>query len=201
MKKIVLIWFMRVLFPACIFFGVPQVAAAPGPDFQQRIARLRAIIEYGEMIYHRMEFDRFVKDLGARESGNNWKSINCIGCFGEWQFAESTVKYLGYKGITVRKFRKDPDIFPQELQRKVLESLIKVNLALLKDYEHYIGKTVGGVEVTKSGLIAASHLGGARSVKLFLKSDGRIDKKDVLGTSVCNYMRKFRDYDLGEGSL
>jgi hypothetical protein len=71
----------------------------------------------------------------------------------------------------------------------------------LKDYEHYIGKTVGGVEVTKSGLIAASHLGGARSVKLFLKSDGRIDKKDVLGTSVCNYMRKFKDYDLGEGSL
>jgi len=45
-------------------------------------------------------------------------------------------------------------------------------------------------------MIAAAHLGGARSVKLFLTSDGRLDKKDILGTEVSNYMKRFGFYDL-----
>ena len=116
-----------------------------------------------------------------RESGNNWMSVNLIGCFGEWQFKESTIHYLGYKHVTLKKFKKDPEVFPPELQRKVLESLIKVNMVLLKDYERYIGNTIRGVTVTKSGMIAAAHLGGARSVKLFLTSGGKLDKEDTLG--------------------
>jgi hypothetical protein len=143
-----------------------------------------------------LEFSRFVNDLGRRESGNNWQSVNCIGCFGEWQFAESTIHYLGYKHVTTKKFRSDPWIFPPELQRKVLESLIKVNLVLMKRYESYIGDTVNGVPITKSGMIAAAHLGGARSVRLFLSSNGKLDKADVLGTRVSNYMLKFGFYDL-----
>jgi hypothetical protein len=151
-----------------------------------------------ETIHHKLEFKRFITDLGRRESGNNWLSVNCIGCFGEWQFAESTVHYLGYKNVTLNKFRTNPEIFPPELQRKVLESLIKVNLFLMKDYEHYIGETIKGVTITKSGMIAAAHLGGARSVRLFLTSDGALDKKDVLGTAVSNYMKKFSFYDLDQ---
>jgi len=82
------------------------------------------------------------------------------------------------------------------LQKRALESLIKVNNYLLRDYEHYIGKTIAGVTVTKSGMIAAAHLGGANSVKKFLKSGGHLDRKDALGTAVSNYMKKFGFYDL-----
>ena len=187
---------VKIVFLTYIFISISRIVTAPGIDFHLKAKILIAGTEYVDMRYHEAEFSRFIKDLGRRDSGNNWLCINIIGCFGEWQFAESTVQYLGFKNVTLKKFKKNPDIFPPELQRKVLESLIKVNLVLLKDYEHYIGDTIDGVKITKSGLIAASHLGGAQSVKLFLASKGRIDKEDVLGTSVFDYIRRFHDYDL-----
>jgi hypothetical protein len=64
-------------------------------------------------------------DLGFSESGNNWQSINRIGCFGEWQFAEKTRIHLGHMNITVKKFKADPSNLPPELQLKVLKSFIK----------------------------------------------------------------------------
>ena len=82
------------------------------------------------------------------------------------------------------------------MQRAALKNLIKVNLIYLKDYEHFIGDTIKGILITKSGLIAASHLGGAGSLKKFLNSNGRVNKKDILGTSIYDYLRKFNDYDL-----
>ena len=188
--------YMKILFLATFFICLTQFASAPTKDFTLRMLMLKSGMVYAENRHHELEFNRFINDLGHRESGNNWLSVNCIGCFGEWQFAESTIHYLGYKHVTLKKFKKNPEIFPPELQRKVLESLIKVNLVLMKDYEDFIGETIKGVPVTRSGMIAAAHLGGARSVKLFLASNGKLDKEDVLGTSVSNYMRKFSFYDI-----
>ena len=187
---------MKIAFLVIIFMCPFNYTSAPTKDFTLRMMVLRNGMVYAEERIHALEFDRFVTDLGYRESGNNWQSVNLIGCFGEWQFAESTVHYLGFKHVTLKKFRTDPEIFPPELQRKVLESLIKVNLVLMRKYERYIGDTINGVPITKSGMIAAAHLGGARSVKLFLSSNGKLDRADVLGTRVSNYMRKFSFYDI-----
>ena len=188
--------YMKILFLAILFMCLRQGVSAPTKDYPLRRLMINDEIKFAERIHHESEFNRFVNDLGRRESGNNWLSVNCIGCFGEWQFAESTVHYLGYKNVTLNKFKADPEVFPPELQRKVLEALIKVNLVLLRDYYDYIGDTIMGVHITKSGMIAASHLGGAQSVRVFLASGGRIDKEDVLGTSVRDYMKKFSFYDI-----
>jgi len=153
-------------------------------------------MEFINVKYHESEFSRFINDLGTSESGNNWQCVNLIGCFGEWQFYESTLKYLGFRSITLKKFKKHPEIFPRELQMKALKSLIRVNLSLLMNYEQFIGDSINGVVITKSGMIAASHLGGAGSLQKFLESDGRINRKDVLGTSILDYLKKFRNYDL-----
>jgi hypothetical protein len=64
------------------------------------------------------------------------------------------------------------------------------------DYEHFIGDTIKGVIITKSGMIAASHLGGAGSLQKFLNSNGIINKRDILGTSIYDYLKKFSSYDL-----
>jgi len=186
----------KILFLIAFFMCIIQSVSAPTKDFAMRMQMFRNGIIAAKAMHHELEFNRFISDLGRRESGNNWLSVNCIGCFGEWQFAEPTLHYLGYKTVTLKKFKKNPEIFPPELQRRVLESLIKVNLFLMKDYEQYIGKTIKGVTITKSGMIAAAHLGGAMSVKRFLISQGNLNKKDVLGTSVSNYMKKFSFYDL-----
>jgi hypothetical protein len=188
--------YMKILFLTLFFMCLVQLVSAPTKDFPLRTLMIRNAMKYLENRHHELEFLRFINDLGRRESGNNWQCVNIIGCFGEWQFAESTVQFLGFKNVTLKKFRANPYIFPRELQWKVLESLIKVNLVLMKDYEHFIGDTIKGVPISKSGMIAAAHLGGARSVKLFLTSDGRLDKEDVLGTAVSNYMKRFSFYDI-----
>jgi hypothetical protein len=196
MRKNVFSANMKIIFLSCFFMFVTRIVCAPTKDFLLKFTVIQKGIELVESRHHESEFSRFVNDLGFTESGNNWLSVNCIGCFGEWQFAESTVQFLGFRNVTLRKFKADSSIFPRELQRLALESLIKVNLSLLKDYKHYIGDTIKGVVVTKSGLIAASHLGGARTVQLYLASNGRVNKEDCLGTSVGDYMRKFGKYEL-----
>jgi len=187
---------MKIMFLTLLFMCLGSGASAPTKGYALRRMMIMDATPMWERIYHESEFNRFIADLGRRESGNNWKSVNIIGCFGEWQFKESTIHYLGFKQVTLKKFKKNPEVFPPELQRKALESLIKVNMALLKDYERYIGQTINGLLVTRSGMIAAAHLGGARSVKLFLTSGGRLDKEDTLGTAISNYMRKFSFYDI-----
>lgn len=187
---------MKKIFLTIFFSFVSVICIAPVTDFRLSLTKFRFISAEYDRRYHERELLRFINDLGYNESKNNWLSVNRIGCFGEWQFAESTLRYLGFRKITLRKFRKNPFIFPREMQADALRALIRVNMVYLKDYECYMGNSIKGIVVTKSGMIAASHLGGAGSLMKFLNSGGRINKKDILGTSVSDYLRKFSDYDL-----
>lgn len=187
---------VKKVFLLLLFSFASIICIAPVIDFRLYLAQIRRQAAETDKKHHETEFTRFINDLGYRESLNNWLCVNRIGCFGEWQFAESTLRYLGYRKITLRKFRANPFIFPRDLQEGAVKALIRVNLIYLKDYEHYIGHSIRGIKVTKSGMIAASHLGGAGSLMQFLDSRGRINKKDICGTSVSDYLKKFADYDL-----
>lgn len=187
---------MRKILMVLLLLIISRICSAPNIDFRFRLLKIRTLTELNDEKYHEAELSRFINDLGFRESRNNWLSINQIGCFGEWQFHESTLKFLGYRKITLRKFREDPNIFPRELQLKALKALIKVNLSLLNDYEHFIGDSIHGIRITKSGMIAASHLGGAGSLQKFLDSRGIVNRKDILGTSISDYLKSFSYYDL-----
>jgi hypothetical protein len=187
---------MKRICLAIFFFLVSVTCSAPLVDFRLKLDQFLLIAGEIDKEYHEAEFARFINDLGYMESKNNWLSVNRIGCFGEFQFAESTLHYLGFRMVTLKKFRANPSIFPRELQVEALMSLIKVNLIYLRDYEHFKGDSIKGIVITKAGMIAASHLGGAGSLKRFLNSNGEINKADVLGTSVSDYLRKFSCYEL-----
>jgi hypothetical protein len=186
----------KKIFLAIFFFLVSVICRAPVIDFRLKLIKFSLISAEVERKYHESEYTRFINDLGYRESRNNWLCINRIGCFGEWQFAESTLKYLGFRKITLKRFRANPSIFPRELQAEALRSLIRVNLIYLKDYEHCEGDSIKGILITKSGMIAASHLGGAGSLKKYLNSRGKVNKKDAFGTSVSDYLKHFSSYEL-----
>jgi len=184
MRKILLIITLLLL--------VMPVVAPSTPYPGERLEQVRFLLEKQSK---EREFELFIENLGLRESGNTWNIINTIGCMGKWQFSQKTLAHLGYKNITTKKFQKDANIFPEELQKKVLLSLIQMNEMILKDYSSYLGTIISGVVITRPGMIAAAHLGGAGSVKLFLSSNGRIDKRDRYGTSIKNYMSEFVMYD------
>lgn len=187
---------MRKLILTLLLILISRLCSAPNIDFRLGLLKIKSFSDLIVEKYHDSEFSRFINDLGFRESGNNWMSVNQIGCFGEFQFHESTLWYLGYRKITLKKFMANPSIFPPEMQVKALKTLIKVNQVFLMDYEHFIGDSIKGIRITRSGMIAASHLGGAGSLQKFLNSRGEINKKDMFGTAISDYLKNFSYYDL-----
>jgi len=140
------------------------------------------------------EFSDFKSQLGHDESHNNWLAINPIGALGEWQFMEGTLRHMGYN-ITATKFKSNPEIFPKELQEEVLESLINSNVTIMKKYiDKYQGQIIGGVTITKAGIIAACHLAGPQGVINFLTKN--MNATDMFGTSVYKYLKNYQYYDL-----
>jgi hypothetical protein len=148
------------------------------------------------------EFAYYFNMLRKRESPD-WRIVNELGCMGWFQFAPGTLKMLGYGYITPGRFIKNPQIFPTDLQIQVLQKYVKLCESELGDYLSYIDtnitRTEGEVKdvwITKSGLLAGCHLGGASSVKLYLDSRGKINKKDINGTSIEDYIIEFAGIDL-----
>ena len=140
---------IKKTFLLILFFFISVVCIAPVTDFRLKFSEMSKLSAEIGLQNQELEFFRFINDLGYRESGNNWLCINQIGCFGEWQFAESTLRYLGFRKVTLSKFKADPSIFPRETQIGALKALIRINLIYLKDYEHYIGHSIKGITSNK----------------------------------------------------
>ena len=134
--------------------------------------------------------DKFLEDLGFRESSGNYKAVNKFGYLGKYQFGRKTLDALGYKNISNRTFLSDP-----ALQEQVMEDLLVHNKKILRRYiQKYDGKVVNGVFVTQSGILAAAHLAGAGNVRKFFRKG--YEFRDGNGTKMTSYMRKFSNYEL-----
>jgi hypothetical protein len=134
--------------------------------------------------------DKFLEDLGMRESSGNYKAVNQFGYLGKYQFGRKTLNNLGYKNISNRQFLSDPTI-----QEQAMEDLLVHNKKILRRYiQKYDGKVVNGVFVTQSGILAAAHLAGAGNVRKFFRKG--YEFKDGNGTKMTSYMRKFSNYEL-----
>ena len=159
-------------------------------------------IEIDEVIpsvIERKTLDIFLKDLAMRESSGKWDTINNLGYIGLYQFGDIALKDVGIDDkVTTTKFKENPNIFPPEMQTRAMIDLLKNNKHYTRRVYDKIGETYNGVEVTESGILAASHLVGAKSVRKYLKSKGKINEKDGNGISIKDYMEKFSGYDLSE---
>ena len=134
--------------------------------------------------------DKFLEDLGFRESSGNYKAVNQFGYLGKYQFGRKTLNAVNMKHISNRQFLSSP-----ELQEEAMQRLMLANYKTLKRYiKKYNGTTVHGVLITKSGVLAAAHLGGAGNVKKWFRRG--IVFKDANGTKITSYMKKFGGYNL-----
>ena len=83
------------------------------------------------------------------------------------------------------------------MQEKAFVALCKVNKWILrKDIKRSVGKTINGIKITESGILAAAHLSGAGNVKKFLRSNGNQRFSDAYGATVQSYLKKFGGYDV-----
>lgn len=144
------------------------------------------------------EIGKFLKKLAERESTSNPKAINDLGYIGKYQFGQMALQDLDLDDkINAHKFKKNPAIFPEKMQDMAMIKLLKLNKGYLGDYvDRYVGKKIAGVDITKSGLLAGSHLVGAGAVKQFLDSNGKFVPKDGNGVPVTEYIKKFGGFNL-----
>lgn len=181
-----------------VFFFIllfSRVLTAPDLNWYAAYEVFELKLHNYELQKYEKELDLFAHHLGWVESRNNWKIVNSYGYMGTWQFGEHTLKRLGLE-IKPAHFRADSTLFPPELQYECLKLLIKVHTIELRRYESYIGHTIGGVYITRAGLLAGCHLGGVGGVREFLLSAGSIDRSDGYGTKISKYIQEFRLYDL-----
>ena len=132
----------------------------------------------------------FLDAIGFRESSNNYKAVNRFGYLGKYQFGRKTLNAIGFKDVSNREFLANPSI-----QEEAMLVLLKRNKhTLRREIKKYVGKTVNGIYITESGILAAAHLGGAGNVKKFFRKG--YEFRDGNGTKMTSYMVKFADYDL-----
>ncbi len=132
----------------------------------------------------------FKEALAFKESQGDYFRVNTLGYLGKYQFGESTLALFGIN---------DTDCFLSDsnMQEKVFYHNMSRNKWILRrDIGWFVGKTINGISITESGILAAAHLAGAGNVKKFLRSNGKIDFQDAYGTRIEDYIKEFAGYDL-----
>lgn len=136
------------------------------------------------------DHNKFLEDIGFRESSGNYQAVNQFGYLGKYQFGRSTLNALGYKDVSNREFLENHSI-----QEEAMYALLSHNKHILRrQIKQYVGKTINGVYITESGILAAAHLAGPGNVKKFFRKG--YEFKDGNGTKMTSYMVKFSGYHL-----
>ena len=155
----------------------------------------------GEVKLYQNQNKEFLRLLAFKESTNNPQSINQFGYVGKYQFGRLALLDLGYEELFYNELRnklqKDLSVYPEDKQDEDMLKLLTINKRYLgKKYMSYVGKTINGITLTESGMLAAAHLLGAGSVKRWIKAKGKITLKDGNGTTIEKYLQDFQGFNL-----
>jgi len=140
------------------------------------------------------DYTRFRKLMADKESTNNWKAVNQFGYIGLFQFGKPALEDCGVS-IDSKSFKTDPSIFDEDLQLETFDKWTKILYRYTETYiSKYNGKTIHGIKVTTSGIIAGAHLVGHGNIKRWLNGEEGI--KDGNGVDVSEYVELFAGYDI-----
>lgn len=140
-------------------------------------------------LHHKEELQNFLNAIGHRESSNRYDIVNPWGYMGKYQFGRSTLKGLGFN-VTRKEFLSNPLLQEEAMMALLLHNKEKLQLYI----DTFDGKTINGMLITESGILAAAHLGGQGSVKRYFRK-GKVFR-DGNGTKITSYMKKFSGYDI-----
>ncbi|MBL0682511.1 peptidoglycan-binding protein LysM [Aquimarina mytili] len=133
----------------------------------------------------------FKEAVAFKESRGAYGVVNQFGYMGKYQFGKSTLDLIGVGNVSRKEFLGNP-----QLQEKAFYAYLSRNKWVLRrDIKWFAGKTINGVKVTESGILAAAHLGGPNAVKRYLRSGGVNGFADAFGTTIRYYMKRFGGYD------
>src|SRR5699024_3767813 len=124
------------------------------------------------------DYSGFKAAIGFKESQGHYHKINRFGYLGKYQFGVSTLAMIGVHDSEA--FLRDP-----QMQEAAFYAYTSRNKWVLqKDIDRFAGKTIAGVKITESGILAAAHLAGPGGVRKFLRSGGATSSRDAFGTDI-----------------
>lgn len=143
--------------------------------------------------------DAFIASLSGTESGGNWNALNnevgaggARGHGGRLQFGNARLSEAASAGIirpmTAQEFSDQPASVQRAVEKWHFGDIDRQ--AQQKGLGAFLGQTVGGVEISQSGIRAMAHLGGIGGAEKFLKTGGAYNPSDSFGTSLSDYARK-----------
>jgi hypothetical protein len=172
---------IKIFFP--ILLGLLLVATDTLPDIEQKQILLSKPTPPTPA-------ELFMRKIAVIESGGNHKITNEFGMMGKYQFSPSTVRLLGFR-VSKEEFLKNP-----HLQDTVMLAYMKTNHRELEQLiRRFDGKTVGGIKVTRAGILAGAHFAGSHGVRRYLTGNGT-NISDARGTTVSKYMSYFSNFQL-----
>ncbi len=159
-------------------------------------------------------YSDFLTALGQNESGNNYSFVSSLGYLGRFQFGEEALKAIGfYNGdssaaidftgswtataATFGVFNANEFLASPAAQDAAGAAwFVKIGADLDSlDLGRFEGRTIDGIPITTSGLLAGAHLVGVWALKSFLESGGAVDTADGYGTPVSQYVQRFGGFD------
>lgn len=185
----------RVLYGVCLLYMMAFVSIKKSRQVEvvnikpQPIAKIEILPEIKIEPIEYKGHEAFLNAIGNFESGNRYHITNKYGYMGKYQFGKSTLQSLDIN-VSRKTFLNSPD-----LQEEAMDRLLTQNYKSLRRYiKKYEGKYVHGVLITKSGVLAAAHLGGAGNVRRFFRKG--YEFRDGNGTKITSYMKIFSGYNL-----
>ena len=181
----------RKLFFSIVFLGFINATTVGEKTLPTNTITSPKLVAYN-IPYLEKDFVGFKEALAFKESQGKYTAVNTFGYLGKYQFGKTTL--LRFKIYNTKAFLNNP-----ELQEKAFKALCKVNKWILrKDIQRCVGKTINGITISTSEILAAAHLSGAGNVKKFLRSNGTLNFSDAYGSSIESYLKKFGGYDVSE---
>lgn len=161
-------------------------------------------------------YEGFLAALRKMESGGNYRAVNTLNFLGAYQFGEAALIDLGY-------VRRDRDMYDNNYgggftgkhgirsandflnNKAVQDRAAKAWMKIMWKYiradglSRYAWRKVGNVQMTPSGMLAATHLLGSGALKNFIRANGKSDIRDPYGTPLAKYINTLAGYDVPFG--
>ena len=146
----------------------------------------------------------YLQDLAFRESANRPWVVNQYGYMGLYQMGRTALIDAGYMDSSGRWTGKNGATSQQaflasaEIQTTAINDYNRVQWGYITrmGLDRYVGQTVGGVQITESGLLAGAHLLGAGNLATFLRSDGATVPRDGNRVPITQYIAAFGGHGL-----
>ena len=158
-------------------------------------------------------FEDYLKALAIQESSLNPTLENPFGYVGLFQMGEAALQDAGYykgdstpktndwSGIFIGKngvnsiadFKANPDV---QVAAVVAFQNVQWKQIQVLGLDKSVGKTINGILITQSGLLAGAHLVGVGGLQKFINSNGAVISVDGNGTSISQYISQFGGYTI-----